>query len=220
MGWYSRAAQHAPDHPPHHPPDHRTAASRQGVSVPGVVLLAVEEQVGVVGVEELASSRSLRSSLEVALEPGSRPLSAVEGLEIREPALSEVGRPEPGSTKGTPPAQVEEEEEEEGVRLHILHQDSVKKLISQSNSYNSRQLDYFDIQTFQYRTYILRKYYKNNFKYKNYYDCNSMVMIDCNSHINNYEIINVLKGIIHSRVCVCVCLSVCLSVRVCVRVCV
>ena len=60
---------------------------------------------------ELLCSRSLRSSLEVALEPGSSPLSAVDGLETEEPALSEVERPEPGSIKGTPPAQVEEGEE-------------------------------------------------------------------------------------------------------------
>lgn len=51
-------------------------------------------------------SRSERSSLEVALEKVSRPLSVVVGLETEEPALSEGGRlgvEEPCSMKGTPP---------------------------------------------------------------------------------------------------------------------
>lgn len=56
--------------------------------------------------EELHCSRSDKSSLEVALEQVSRPLSVAVGLEMDEPALSEAGRPEVGnpcSMKGTPP---------------------------------------------------------------------------------------------------------------------
>ena len=56
--------------------------------------------------DELHCSRSERSSLEVALEQVSRPLSVVVGLEMDEPALSEAGRIEvdkPCSINGTPP---------------------------------------------------------------------------------------------------------------------
>lgn len=60
--------------------------------------------------EELADetdcSRSDRSSLEVALEHVSRPLSVAVGLDMEEPALSDVARLEleqPCSMKGTPP---------------------------------------------------------------------------------------------------------------------
>lgn len=44
---------------------------------------------------ELLCSRSVRSSLEVALEQASRPLSVVLllGLEMEEATLSETGRP-------------------------------------------------------------------------------------------------------------------------------
>lgn len=51
-------------------------------------------------------SRSERSSLEVALEPASRPLSVAVGLDMEEPALSDVARLElenPCSMNGTPP---------------------------------------------------------------------------------------------------------------------
>lgn len=60
--------------------------------------------------EELHCSRSERSSLEVALEPVSRPLSVVEGLEMDEPALSEVARLEFNvacSMNGTPPTKTD-----------------------------------------------------------------------------------------------------------------
>lgn len=59
--------------------------------------------------EEPHWSRSERSSLEVALEHVSRPLSVVAGLDMDEPALSEGGRPgggKPCSMKGTPPTWV------------------------------------------------------------------------------------------------------------------
>ena len=60
---------------------------------------------GVVAVE-LLCSRSVRSSLEVALEQVSRPLSVVEGgPEMEEPTLSEADRL--GSMNGTPPAGTE-----------------------------------------------------------------------------------------------------------------
>lgn len=58
-----------------------------------------------VATDELYCSKSERSSLEVALEQVSRPLSIV-GLEIDEPELSEAGRPELDETcsmKGTTP---------------------------------------------------------------------------------------------------------------------
>lgn len=51
---------------------------------------------------ELARSRSERSSLEVVLEPESRPLSVV-GLEMDEATLSNTGRPDCcWSTHGKP----------------------------------------------------------------------------------------------------------------------
>lgn len=56
--------------------------------------------------DELHCSRSERSSLDVALEQVSRPLSVVVGLEMDEPALSEASRTEvekPCSMNGTPP---------------------------------------------------------------------------------------------------------------------
>lgn len=54
--------------------------------------------------DELHCSRSERSSLEVALEHVSRPLSVVVGLETDEAALSEAGRlDKPCSMNGTPP---------------------------------------------------------------------------------------------------------------------
>lgn len=55
---------------------------------------------------ELQCSMSERSSLEVALEQVSRPLSVAVGLEIDEPPLSEAGRPQveiPCSMNRTPP---------------------------------------------------------------------------------------------------------------------
>lgn len=61
---------------------------------------------GSVVTDALHCSRSERSSLEVALEHESRPLSVVAGLGIDEPALSEAGKLEvdkPCSMKGTPP---------------------------------------------------------------------------------------------------------------------
>lgn len=61
-------------------------------------------ELGVVAVEQL--SRSVRSSLDVALEQLDSPLSAV-GLEMEEAALSEIGSaavPSPCcSINGTPP---------------------------------------------------------------------------------------------------------------------
>lgn len=62
-----------------------------------------EEMLGVVA-DELLCSRSDRSSLEVAFEQVSRPLSVV--VEMDEPALSEAGRTELDmlcSMNGTPP---------------------------------------------------------------------------------------------------------------------
>lgn len=55
---------------------------------------------------ELQCSMSERSSLEVALEQVSRPLSVAVGLEIDEPPLSEAGRLQvdiPCSMNRTPP---------------------------------------------------------------------------------------------------------------------
>lgn len=55
--------------------------------------------------DELYCSRSERSSLEVALEQVSRPLSVAVGLEMDEAALSEAGRLDVGrpcSMNGTP----------------------------------------------------------------------------------------------------------------------
>lgn len=66
--------------------------------------MRVEAVLGVAA-DELYCSKSERSSLEVALEQVSRPLSVV-GLEIDDPELSETGRPEldePCSINGTPP---------------------------------------------------------------------------------------------------------------------
>lgn len=56
--------------------------------------------------DELHCSRSERSSLDVALEQVSRPLSVVVGLETDEAPLSEAGSPEvdrPCSMNGTTP---------------------------------------------------------------------------------------------------------------------
>lgn len=55
--------------------------------------------------DELYWSRSERSSLEVALEQVSRPLSVAVGLDMEEAALSEAGRLDVGrpcSMNGTP----------------------------------------------------------------------------------------------------------------------
>lgn len=78
-----------------------TCASEEPGSTP-------ESAVVVLGVvaDELQFSKSERSSLDVALEQVSKPLSVVVGLEIDEPALSEAGMLEvdkPGSMKETPP---------------------------------------------------------------------------------------------------------------------
>lgn len=62
--------------------------------------------------DTLPCSRSERSSLEVALEQVSRPLSVVVGLDMDEAALSEAVREEldePCSMNGTPPDQREME---------------------------------------------------------------------------------------------------------------
>lgn len=78
-----------------------TCKSGEPGSVPGRVVAVP----GVVA-DELHCSKSERSSLEVALEQVSRPLSVVVGLEMDEPALSEAGRlelDEPCSMNGTPP---------------------------------------------------------------------------------------------------------------------
>lgn len=82
-----------------------TCVSGEPGSVRGVAVAVL----GVVA-DELHCSRSERSSLEVALEQVSRPLSVVEGLEMDEPALSEAGKvevDEPCSMNGTPPDQRE-----------------------------------------------------------------------------------------------------------------
>lgn len=82
-------------------PHSHTCASREPGSVPG----SVAALLGVFA-DELHCSRSERSSLEVALEQVSRPLSVVVGLEMDEPALSEAGMLEvfkPCSRNGTPP---------------------------------------------------------------------------------------------------------------------
>lgn len=91
-------------------------------------------EVAVQGVvaEELQCSRSERSSLEVALEPVSRPLSVVEGLEMEEPALSEVARlqfDETCSMNGTPP--VETDMMPYSMHTGINHYDKSKKEVAQ-----------------------------------------------------------------------------------------
>lgn len=61
-------------------PDRSTWASGEPGPVPGSEVA-----------DELHCSRSERSSLDVALEQESRPLSVVVGLGIHEPTLSEAG---------------------------------------------------------------------------------------------------------------------------------
>lgn len=75
-------------------PDRCTWASGEPGPVPGSTVA-----------DELHCSRSERSSLEVALEQESRPLSVVVGLGMDEPVLSETGKLEldgPCSMNGTP----------------------------------------------------------------------------------------------------------------------